>query len=159
MRLIGKIGLGFAAVVVSSVGIAAAWLAIAPPDLLRVADGYAAKTVCSGRFISGRDSQAILENDVQAPGNPALRLVRVSVARDEGVVVARFLGLFAPNSAVYRGPLGCATVPDGDMKTAARLSMPRIPVVTGRDADWPDGDSPATNANGAVTQLDRKSVV
>ena len=153
MRLRAKIGLGLAGFVMAGVAGAAAWLAIAPPDLLRVADGYAAKIVCSGVFISGRDPQAILSEDVQAPGNPALRLVRLSISRDEGVVSARMLGLFAPNFAVYRGPLGCASVPDGDMKMAAHLSMPRVPVVTGRDADWPDGDNAAGEPNAAIADV------
>jgi len=92
---------------------------------------------------------------VQAPGNPALRLIRLSIDRDEGLVGARMLGLFAPNYAVYRGPLGCVAVPDGNVRVATRLSMPRVPVTFGRDANWPDGDKVSVDANGAVSQIIR----
>ncbi|TIP21866.1 MAG: 6-aminohexanoate hydrolase, partial [Mesorhizobium sp.] len=32
-----------------------AWLYFAPPELIRVGSGYAAKIVCSNVFIAGRD--------------------------------------------------------------------------------------------------------
>ena len=69
--LLGLVAAGMAAIV--------AWLAVAPPDLLRVGDGYAAKIVCSNVFIAGRDADAVLAQDVQAPGHPLLRFVRISV--------------------------------------------------------------------------------
>ncbi len=59
-----------------------------------------------------------MADDVRAPGNPALKLIRVSVNREDGVVTARFFGMFAPNYALYRGALGCTTVPDGDLPAA-----------------------------------------
>jgi CubicO group peptidase (beta-lactamase class C family) len=155
MRLISKLALGSAGVVLTVVAGLAIWLSVAPPDILRIADGYAAKIVCSNTFIAGRDPQAVLEDDVQAPGNRALRLIRLSVDRDEGMVGARMLGLFAPNYAVYRGPLGCATTPDGNLKTAARLSMPRMPIGFGPDAEWPDGDRPAADSSSVLAQLIR----
>lgn len=155
MRLISRLLLGFSAVALAAVAGVAVWLTAAPPDLWRIADGYAAKTVCSNAFVAGRDPQAVLADDVQAPGNAALRLIRLSIDRDEGIVGARMLGLFAPNYALYRGPLGCVTVPDGNFKTAAQLSMPRVPVAFGRDANWPDGDTVGVDANGALSQLIR----
>lgn len=153
MRLMSKIGLGVVAMAGLAVAGVAVWLAVAPPDLLRIADGYAAKIVCSSSFVSGRDPQAVLADDVQAPGNPVLKLIRLSSGPGEGVVGARILGLFAPSYAVYRGPLGCATVPDGDLNAAAHLSMPRIPVVKGRDANWPDGDNVTVDASSPLSQL------
>lgn len=44
------------------------WLAVKPPELLRVGTGYAAKIVCSNVFIVGRDAASVLADDVQAPG-------------------------------------------------------------------------------------------
>ncbi|SCD24052.1 hypothetical protein BR141012304_11645 [Brucella inopinata] len=41
------------------------WLAVKPPELLRVGTGYAAKIVCSNVFIAGRDADAVLADDVQ----------------------------------------------------------------------------------------------
>ncbi len=110
------------ATVVAIVAGGAIWLYVRPPELLRVGDGYAAKIVCSNVFIAGRDPQAVLNNDVQAPGNPLLRLVRISVDREQGHVTARILGLFAPGYALYRGALGCTSVPDGDFEAAARAA-------------------------------------
>ena len=121
------------------------WLSVSPPELLRVGDGYAAKIVCSNIFVAKRDAEQVLADDVQAPGNPALKLIRVSVDREEGVVTARILGMFAPNYALYRGALGCATVPDGDLQTARSavfLNKVRMPK---RDSLWPDGDKVASD--------------
>ena len=59
------------------------WLSAAPPDLLRVGSGYAAKMVCSNVFLAGRNADEVLKVDVQAPGHPLLRLMQVSVDRPE----------------------------------------------------------------------------
>jgi CubicO group peptidase (beta-lactamase class C family) len=130
-----------------------AWLAWSPPALLRVGDGYAAKIVCSNVFIAGRDAQQVLASDVQAPGNPALRLIRVSVDREEGIVTARILGLFAPNYAVYRGALGCVSVPDGDMKAARSPAMLEDAPVAEGDVLWPDGSRVDLDAGNPVSSL------
>lgn len=118
-----------------------AWLYQSPPELLRIGDGYAAKIVCSNVFIAGRDEAEVLENDVQAPGNPLLRLIRVRVDRERKLVTARILGLFAPGYAMYRGAFGCTAVPGGDFEQAERF-VPDAPdvVVAKRDAPWPDGE-------------------
>lgn len=158
MRLISKLGLGTACVLAAAIAGTAVWLAVAPPPLLLLGDGYAAKIVCSSTFIAGRDPQAVLADDVQAPGNPALKLIRVSVDRDEGIVSARVLGLFAPNYAVYRGALGCVTVPDHNIKAAERLSMAAAPIVK-RDALWPDGDQVDIDGSGAISQIIRDPVL
>lgn len=133
----------------------AIWLYRSPPDLLRIGDGYAAKIVCSNVFIAGRDPHEVLYEDVQAPGNPLLGLIRVAVDRERKQVTARILGLFAPGYAVYRGAFGCTGVPDGDFEEAARF-VPDAPVVKTavKDAIWPEGDRIAdTGADGRVTAL------
>jgi len=123
--VVGLIGLGI-------------WLHTSPPELLRVGSGYSAKMVCSNVFLAGRDSGEVLSVDVQAPGHPLLRLMRVSVDRTEKRVHAALLGIFAGNDAVYREGLGCAVTPDG--ATVAATSAP-VPAVTAADpsALWPDG--------------------
>ncbi|RVM27403.1 6-aminohexanoate hydrolase, partial [Sinorhizobium meliloti] len=95
------------------------WLALFPPELLKVGDGYAAKIVCSNVFLAGRDPQEVLEEDVQAPGHPLLKLVRVSVDREEQSVTARLLGFAAPGRAVYRPGRGCANVSGGSAEAIA----------------------------------------
>ncbi|ENN87762.1 putative 6-aminohexanoate-dimer hydrolase protein [Rhizobium freirei PRF 81] len=141
MRLISRVIVALVVLLLIIVAVGAVWLSVSPPELLKVGDGYAAKIVCSNTFVAKRDPAQVLADDVQAPGNPALKLIQVSVDRDEGVVRARFLGMFAPNYALYRGALGCTTVPDGDLQAARsavflnKLKSPK------NDALWPDGDT------------------
>jgi CubicO group peptidase (beta-lactamase class C family) len=132
----------------------AVWIFVKPPELLRVGDGYAAKTVCSNVFMAGRNPQAVLSDDVQAPGNPLLRLVRVSVDHDEGRVTARMLGVFAPGYALYRGAFGCSSVPDGNFEAAANVvsDEARQPVEE-NDAPWPEGEGVAAANDGKIASL------
>src|SRR3569623_1810208 len=104
--MIRKIVLALVAVVVVAIVGLVGWLAIAPPELLRVADGYAAKIVCSNVFIAGRDADEVLRVDVQAPGNPVLKLISVGVDKAAGTVTARMLGFAAPQVAVSRPDYG-----------------------------------------------------
>ncbi|RWF67991.1 MAG: 6-aminohexanoate hydrolase, partial [Mesorhizobium sp.] len=101
--------LGLAVLAVAAL---AAWLYIAPPELIRVGSGYTAKIVCSNVFIAGRDADKVLAVDVQAPGHPLLRLMRVSVDKEQGTVSAGLFGVFGKSVAVVRDGLGCASVPD-----------------------------------------------
>jgi CubicO group peptidase (beta-lactamase class C family) len=120
----------------------AAWLAVAPPDLIRVGAGYTAKIVCSSVFVSGRDPEAVLQLDVQAPGHPLLRLMRVSVDREARTVRAGLLGFAGGGLAVARDGTGCATVPDGDLgRAAAFTAAPASGAPRPPDMAWPDGDA------------------
>jgi CubicO group peptidase (beta-lactamase class C family) len=120
----------------------AAWLVLAPPELIRVGAGYTAKIVCSNVFISGRDPDAVLRLDVQAPGHLLLSLMRVSVDREARVVRAGLFGLAGNGLAVARDGTGCATVPDGDLARAAAHRAPVAPRGPARAGAWPDGDAP-----------------
>ncbi|MGV1756170.1 serine hydrolase [Rhizobium sp. P44RR-XXIV] len=141
MRLISRVIGALVVLLLIIVAGGAVWLSVYPPELLRVGDGYAAKIVCSNTFVAKRDPDHVLADDVQAPGNPALKLIRVSVDRDEGVVRARFLGMFAPNYALYRGALGCTAVPDGDLQAARSAVFLNKIKAPKSDALWPDGDT------------------
>ena len=92
------------------------WLAIRPPELLRVGTGYAAKIICSNAFIAGRDADAVLADDVQAPGNPLLRFLNASVDKNSNSVTVRIFGFFAPSTARYRQALGCAVLQKDDLR-------------------------------------------
>jgi CubicO group peptidase (beta-lactamase class C family) len=132
----------------------ATWLFVRPPELLRVGDGYASKIVCSNVFIAGRDADVVLSNDVQAPGNPLLRLVRVDVDRERSRVTARFMGLFAPGYALYRGVHGCASVPDGDFEAAAKaVPFEARRQVPESDAPWPEGGGTDGARNDRIASL------
>lgn len=125
-----------------AVAVGASWLIVMPPPLLSVGSGYAAKIVCSNTFLAGRDPDAVMAVDVQAPGHPLLRLMWQSVDPVEKTVTTHLLGLFAPGYAAYREGFGCASVPDGDFEAArhavsdiALPAHPEKPV----DAIWPEG--------------------
>jgi CubicO group peptidase (beta-lactamase class C family) len=138
-------GLG-ASLVTAVIGILG-WLFIAPPELLRVGDGYAAKMVCSNVFLAERDAKDVLALDVQAPGNPALKLISVRVDTQKRSVTAHFLGLFAPSGALYRDGLGCVSVPDMNWAAASAIHLPAAPVITPLDTSaWPQGNGAAPAA-------------
>lgn len=141
IRLLKYLAFAFVLLVIG----AAACLAIAPPNILRVGTGYAAKIVCSNVFIANRDPDTVLEEDVQAPGNPLLRLLRLEVDRQAGTVTTYFLGVFAPGTALYRPGLGCTNVVDGQVEEARKVSLPRDAPVASvvSSAPWPDGTGPA----------------
>ena len=119
------------------------WLALAPPELLKVGDGYAAKIVCSNVFIARRDAQSVLADDVQAPGHPLLKLVNVAVEPEKQMVTARILGFAAAGYAAYRPGAGCTSLPDGGgtslppIKTATAVTAPAS------EAPWPEGEGAA----------------
>jgi len=121
-------------------GLVALWLWLAPPAMLRVATGYAAKIVCSGVFVAGRDARAVLRVDVQAPGHPILRFVSVSVDRDARVVRAGLPGFAGDGLAVARDGTGCASVPDGDLRAAAVHRAAHAPVPAESQLPWPLGE-------------------
>jgi CubicO group peptidase (beta-lactamase class C family) len=120
--------------------VALLWLWAAPPNLVRVGAGYAAKIVCSSVFISGRDPHRVLQDDVQSPGHPLLRLMRVSVDRDARVVRAGLFGFAGGGLAVARDGTGCATVPDGDVAQARAYAAPGPVAAPARPGRWPEGD-------------------
>jgi CubicO group peptidase (beta-lactamase class C family) len=118
----------------------ALWLR--PPDLLRIGASYAAKIVCSNVFLADRDPAEVLRDDVQAPGVWLLRLVRVSVDREHGVVRAGFFGFIGNGLAVARPGAGCAVWPDGKLGELKAYEPPPLPIApAARGQPWPDGDA------------------
>ena len=74
-----------------------------------VATGYAAKTLCSGHFVSGRDVDAV-QGDL--PDNPLVPFLRTSSDDADGTVTSTLLGLWG-STAWYTPGLGC-TLADED---------------------------------------------
>src|ERR1700742_728929 len=93
--------------VVALIGALLMALWLRPPELLRVAAGYAAKIVCSNVYLAGRDPDEVLRDDVQAPGIAVLRLMRVTVDRAHGLVHAGLLGFIGNGLAAVRADLSC----------------------------------------------------
>lgn len=139
MRFLRPVAVIFAAIFI----VALAWLTIAPPDLIRVGANYSAKMVCSNLVLAGRDPDEVLAVDVQAPGHPLLRLMRLSIDGDpsEGEVTVRagLFGFIGRGRAVGTRDHGCTSL--------ARGGNPRfdgngrdVTVTQDRPALWPDGD-------------------
>lgn len=142
--------LGLAVLAVAAL---AAWLCVAPPELIRVGSGYSAKIVCSNVFIAGRDANDVLAVDVQAPGHPLLRLMRISVDKEQGTVSAGLLGVFGKSVAVARDGLGCTSVPDGDIATAKAVAGPALTPAPPLDALWPDGGKVDASQNPEIAKI------
>lgn len=138
---------------VLAAAILAGWLYFAPPELIRVGSGYAAKIVCSNVFIAGRDANDVLAVDVQAPGHPLLKLMRVSVDKEKGTVSAGLFGALGKSVAVAREGLGCASVPDGDIAAGKAIAgAPPTPAPL-PDAMWPEGDDVGASQDPEVVKV------
>jgi CubicO group peptidase (beta-lactamase class C family) len=138
---------GWTVVAVLAIAAAAvATLAVNPPDLLRVGANYAAKMVCSNVFIAGRDGQAVLADDVQAPGHPVLKYLKVSVDQQRQTVRAQFLGFVGDGLALYRPGTGCAVAPDGDAALASHYQFKPIKIwAPSPNVPWPTGSQAVAN--------------
>lgn len=129
-----------------------------PPELLRVGANYSAKIVCSNVFLAERDPEDVLRVDVQAPGIALLRLMRVSVDREHGVVRAGFLGFIGDGIAIARPGKGCTVLPDGRLAALSDAPAsgvrPQLESANGSSAAgsstdaaaapaalWPDGNA------------------
>lgn len=128
------------------------WLYFIPPNLLRVGSGYAAKIVCSNVFIAGREAGEVLSADVQAPGHPLLRLMRIDVDRENGSVDAALLGMIAPSHAVYRPATGCVVEPLNPVAAVFPGNQP--PSLSGGERLWPEGEKIETDESLAAIVLD-----
>ena len=166
MRIVVKIVKWLLGLIVLAIAALFAWLYIAPPELIRVGSGYSAKIVCSNVFIAGRDPNEVLAVDVQAPGHPLLRLMRVSVDKNRGTVSAGLLGFLGKSVAVARDGLGCASVPDGDVgkvrRTAIGAGMQLLVTVKnsagvaaryGQDSLWPEGERVEASQDPVIAKL------
>ncbi|UVK36218.1 beta-lactamase family protein [Mesorhizobium sp. AR10] len=140
MRIVVKIVKWLLGLVVLAIAALFAWLYLAPPELIRVGSGYSAKIVCSNVFIAGRDANEVLAVDVQAPGHPLLKLMRVSVDKEKGTVWAGLFGVLGKSVAIARDGLGCASVPDGDIDKARQTAVYVEPAASRQDALWPEGE-------------------
>ena len=124
----------------------AAWLHHSPPELFHVGSNYTAKIVCTNVFMLNRDPDEVLRVDVQAPGNPFLKIMKVAVDREHGIVQAGLFGFIGNGLAVYRSGTGCAAVPDGNIAQALKYQFHPEPILApAADADWPQGSKMSLN--------------
>jgi CubicO group peptidase (beta-lactamase class C family) len=138
MRFIGTILKWVLRLIIPVIIVFLVWLKVAPPELIKVGDSYAAKIICSNVFLAGRDADTVLADDVQAPGNPILRAVMVEVDKSAKTVTARLLGYAAPRMSIYREGYGCTNIADD---ATALPELPPVPTIAALDpkAEWPQG--------------------
>ena len=74
--------------------------------LAPIGSAYAAKMLCSGVFVSGREPASVIAEDILADNTALLRLVQVEADRTRQRTSATFLG-FARREAQFRPALGC----------------------------------------------------
>ena len=138
-KLVSRLIIAAGVVLVVAAG-GALYLIGRPPELLRVGASYGAKIVCSNVFIAHRDPQAVLADDVQAPGHPLLKYLRVRVDQQAKTVHADFLGILGKGLAVYRPGTGCAAVPDGDLAQANQYQYTPMRIWSASpNVPWPTG--------------------
>ncbi|TIS55206.1 serine hydrolase [Mesorhizobium sp.] len=153
MRIILRIVKWLLGLVVLAVAALAAWLYVAPPELIRVGSGYSAKIICSNVFLAGRDANEVLAVDVQAPGHPLLRLMKVSVDKEKGTVSAGLFGVLGKSVAVVRDGLGCTSVPDGNTVAAKALVAAALTPAPPLDVLWPEGDKVDASQNPEIAKV------
>jgi len=153
LKKIGGVALTLSAVALLVLVVALWWR---PPDLIRVGANYTAKTVCSNVFLAGRDADEVLHTDVQAPGHPLLRLMRVAVDHDGRMVRAGLFGFIGRGLAVFRPGTGCTVLADGRLgdvmsRAAAAASAVSAAPAAAEAAPWPDGET--VNIDAALTKV------
>lgn len=106
-----------------------------------IATGYAAKMLCTGVFVSGRDPQTLWDQDLELMRN---NTVRGGLDREKKTATTRALGFLFKRTAVHRGPCGCTlelpgNAPDFDTQCNVELPAPPPDLVA---QPWPIGDAP-----------------
>lgn len=105
-----------------------------------IATGYAAKTLCSGHFVSGRPA-ADVEGDL--PDNPLVPFLRLDVDESRGFVSASLLGL-SPSYAYFTPGRGCS------LSSRGRPALDNRPPARGGDpaVQWPVGEAVTISDDG-----------
>ena len=117
--------------------------AVVYPRLSRIAllgSGYMAQTLCAGLFVSGRDMESLMTQDLSGPGLEPLQLFTPVVAHNERTVRTSVFGLFG-QTAMFRDGLGCTLTHDKPLalsRAQAEALFPPVPPPT-TDAEWPEG--------------------
>ena len=115
----------------------AAWYAL---RMAGIGAAYQAKILCSAVFVSGREPDAVLGEDLGYPTIDYLGWFDARVDRAAGRVASSFLGLVT-REAAYRPGLGCALALGGQAPPAwSGAYSPPAPLDP--ELPWPEGDGP-----------------
>jgi len=105
----------------------------------RVAAGFKAKILCSGLFVSQRNLDQILNEELDNRRSPVLRTVAVHVDFTRQSVTARGLGLIQ-RTAIFRPGLGSTLLRDQSADGIRSMGL-RAPIAKARCSGlWPEGE-------------------
>jgi len=138
--------LGAVLVLLASAAVAA--ITLLPKDydirtMLRAAPigtGYAAKMLCSGVFVSGREPETLWKEDLELMRK---NMIRGGIDFDNRSAKASVLGFLAKRTAVYREHCGCTLaigVSEEELRRQCDVSLPSPPPDI-EDLPWPTGDA------------------
>ena len=96
--------------------------------------GVMAQLLCSSTFVSGRDPEAVVTEDLSGPGYEPLSFFQWHVERQNKRVIASLFGL-GERSALFREGLGCTLSID---RTEAELSAQARGVASKPSSSSPD---------------------
>lgn len=129
-----RIGFGFALFSLAAALAYGGWLLA---RLAPIGSAFAAKTLCSGVFLSGRPARTVIAEDILADNHPLLHLVTPSLDAQRRRASATFLGA-ARRVAQFRPGFGCTLAlgvdPDALVETGTALApqlLPSDPLPTG----------------------------
>src|SRR6478735_10229637 len=117
-------------ILVAVVAIAAAAAAVAP-GLYRTAvlgSGFLAQRLCGDVFISKRDPDAVLAEDLSGPGYELVWFFQPSVDRERRLVTASAFGI-GPQISVFREEFGCTHVvgkSEGELRDEPQICSPQL---------------------------------
>jgi CubicO group peptidase (beta-lactamase class C family) len=108
-------------------------------QLAPIGIGYKAKILCSGVFVSQRDIQAVLSEDLSYP--PTLRMVNTKINYEDRSVTASVYELMK-RRAIYRDGLGSTLVTSSveDDILAMPFALPPLLPEYPESVPWPTGD-------------------
>jgi len=108
--------------------------------LAQIGAAYKAKVLCSGVFVSKRDPDSILNNDLLVDDLSIFRHLDTAVDYNSQSVRASFMGL-AHRKAIYRPGLGCTLLIDISEKQLRSQTYPRqiAPASDRQYQLWPGG--------------------
>ena len=115
-------------------------------NLAPIGAAYAAKTLCSGVFVSGRAAPDVIREDIRAENHPLLRFVLPELDTSRQIASATFLGL-ARREADYRAGLGC-TIAIGTIKDASAPAT----AASSSEADRVEAGAPTGHVDAAKLQ-------
>lgn len=137
MKILKRVLLGFLVVILVGVG-GISYYMIA--EIGPIGAGYKSKMLCSYLFVSGRELEPVMANDLE-PFNPLLPYVDHTIDYQEKSVVATAFGLVT-RKARYQEGLGCTIVPP-DFENQPLFPdagvIQRLPL-NPESVPWPTGD-------------------